>query len=281
MSGPITLSSATKTLTKVNTNPFVTYTEANILGGVSGNKNFFNGLTTTSSNDALYYYSTTYSSNFSGGTDYLYIIHPDNNVASQSYQCNITSITGSYTLYYYLVGGGGTGSPPGQTYQEVGKGGTGGNLISGNIPLSNGNSFNITVGSSNVSSNILINGTTYVASNGSTGIVTTGNKDSYTGSLFTDYGFSINKNIYFYGGGGGSGGATGGGNGGNAAGNSGGNGYTTRFGDAYFNKGGQGGGFNRGGGGSYSAAGAGGAGGGGGGGGPGPGGAGAAGAVCG
>jgi hypothetical protein len=76
MSEPITLSSTTRTLTKVNTNPFVTYSGSNTIGGDTGAKKFFKGLETTPGlNNALYYYSTTYSSAFSGGTDYLYIIY--------------------------------------------------------------------------------------------------------------------------------------------------------------------------------------------------------------
>ena len=139
----------------------------------------------------------------------LYIIHPDNSVASGSYNCDITvnfpNFT-NYTLYYYLVGGGGMGNDTSSSLG--GGGGSGGSYVNGNILLSSNDVINITVGSNNTNTNIVINDSTNTASCGSTGVVNQSNKNSFKGSSFTDYGFSRNKNVYFYGGGGGIGGTS-------------------------------------------------------------------------
>ena len=230
MSSFLTFSGASPyALIETTANPFISF----------DSRNFFNGLSTAS--NGLYYYKTNY------GTSNLYIVHPDNNTATSSstLTCTATSIC---TLYYYLVGGGGSGTTT--------NGGSGGSLLSGNVIVPAGGSFSLTIGSRNSDTSIVANSTTYTASSGSAGVVTFSNTSSYKGNKFSDYGFSINKNIYFFGaGGGGTSGTYGlnGGNGCNSVGGIGGN-VTSSFtpgggGGGYNGNGGNGGGGSRGGGG--------------------------------
>jgi len=213
MSGPLTFSGATSSyvLKETTSNPFIQFNGNSIFNGLNTSIDDYNG---------LYYYKTNY------GNNYLYIIHPFN-ANSYNYQINSNSATftlsssNNCTLYYYLIGGGGSGNG----YY----GGSGGDYNNGNVNLTSNQSFNITIGCHNSPTSISLS--TNYASSGSVGVINSGNKSNYKGKKFTDYGFSINKNVYFYGGGGGY--KSGGGNGFDSIGGSGG-----------YRSGGGGGGYN-------------------------------------
>jgi hypothetical protein len=203
MSDPISFSDVfPNRLIQTTVNPFITYSTdtGNLFNRLpTDTGNLFNGLATNldalpNPND-LYYYSTTY------GNDYLYIFHPDVSAnSSHSFKVNVTHPR--CQLYYYLVGGGGSSI---SSY-----GGNGGQLISGNLTLSKSDSIDIRIGPSDVSTNLVTNGffdtitkATYTVIDNYTALPGSGSYTQSNSKSFTDYGFSINKNVYFYGGSGG------------------------------------------------------------------------------